>query len=143
MLAPTGAGKNHFLQAPRKLLRSINLFDCIGPDESMSQTAIQGHVARNPLSLCPMDEIGVFLERVQGKRAASFETGVSKTPRSLWGLDHGETNTAGYAQRKAETLYATAMTILSRIDSGGILERARRRRHRQRLTQSLSDVHAR
>ena len=112
MLGPTSAGKEHFLQCSRRLLRSANLGHCIGPDEFMSQSSVSNHVIDAPLSLCPMDELGPFLRRVQGKRASAFEQNISKTFRTLWGVNFGETSSAAYASRKATTITAPALTVL-------------------------------
>ncbi|WP_051949127.1 DUF3987 domain-containing protein [Methylosinus sp. PW1] len=112
LLAPTGADKEHLVRSPGRMLEAIGLSALIGPKEFMSQTAIQAHVLDTPVSLCAQDEFGAFMARVHAKRASSFERGISKELRELWGLNFNSTTTAAYASRKASHIYAASLTIL-------------------------------
>ena len=114
VIARTGAGKNHVINVITRIMRALEMSYLVGPSDFMSQSAVLTHVSRNPLSICPMDEFGAFLSRVQGKnkRASGFEIGISKSLRTLWGTNFDDFITAGYAQKNAETINSPALSLI-------------------------------
>lgn len=110
-LAPTGAGKDHPLQQARRLLSASKMGHHIGPDDFMSMPALVNFITRMPLALCPMDEFGAFLKRINGRRASGFEQGITKTLRTAWGTNYGQMSTPEWAGRAMQNIYAPAVSI--------------------------------
>lgn len=114
VIARSGAGKNHVISVITRIMRALEMSYLVGPSDFMSQSAVLNHVGISPLSICPMDEFGAFLARVQGKnkRASGFEIGISKVLRTLWGTNFDDFITAGYAQKTAETINSPALSLI-------------------------------
>lgn len=110
-LAPSGVGKDHALQQIKRLLSAAKMTRTIGPDEFISMPAVIHFIEREPLSLCPMDEFGAFLKRINAKRASGFERGISKIMRSVWGTNFGLMTTPEWAATPARTVRAPALSI--------------------------------
>lgn len=110
-LAPSGVGKDHALQQIKRLLSAAKMTRTIGPDEFISMPAVVHFIEREPLSLCPMDEFGAFLKRINAKRASGFERGISKIMRSVWGTNFGLMTTPEWAATPARTIRAPALSI--------------------------------
>ena len=110
-LAPSGVGKDHALQQIKRLLSAAKMTRTIGPDEFISMPAVIHFIEREPLSLCPMDEFGAFLKRINAKRASGFERGISKIMRSVWGTNFGLMTTPEWAATPARTIRAPALSI--------------------------------
>ena len=114
VIAKSGAGKNHVFDVINYVFTSAQASALIGPSDFMSQSAVVNHIEFNPMSLCPMDEFGAFLSRVQGKnkRASGFEIGISKTLRTLWGTNFGNFMTPAYAQKHAQMINSPALSLI-------------------------------
>jgi hypothetical protein len=110
-LAPTGAGKDHALQQIKRVLTAARMGPSIGPDEFISMPAVVNFMLRAPLSLCPMDEFGGFLRRINSRKASGFEQTITKTLRTAWGTNFGMMRTPEWAGRPAESIFAPAMSI--------------------------------
>lgn len=111
-LAPTGAGKDHPLQCISHILTATDeLRPCLGPDEFISGTAVMNFIGRAPLGLCPMDEFGSFLHRVNGRKAGGWEGQISKLLRTLWGTKYGFLRGAEWASRQSQTISAPHLSI--------------------------------
>jgi hypothetical protein len=66
-LAPTGAGKDHPLQAGPKILAALGRPDLIGPSEWASSPGLIKRLKRNALMACFIDELGDELAKVNAK----------------------------------------------------------------------------
>jgi hypothetical protein len=110
-LAPTGAGKDHALQQIKRVLAAARMGPSIGPDEFISMPAVVNFMLRAPLSLCPMDEFGGFLRRINSRKASGFEQTITKTLRTAWGTNFGMMRTPEWAGRPAESIFAPALSI--------------------------------
>jgi hypothetical protein len=84
----------------------------IGPSSFMSQSAVVNHLQGMPLSLCPMDEFGSFLKKVNSPRASTHERAVSAVLRPAWGTSFEIMMTPEWAGRKAERISTPALSIL-------------------------------
>jgi hypothetical protein len=73
--------------------------------------AVISFLKRSPLSLCPQDEFGAFLKRVNAKRASGFEGGVLKILRTAWGSSFTMMMTPEWAGRGAEQINAPALSL--------------------------------
>src|SRR5690606_23499831 len=104
-------GKDHALQQLARLMKAAGAEHHLGPSEFISMPSVINTLERMPLSLCPMDEFGGFLRRINHKRAGSFEQGVTKVMRSAWGASFGMMMTPEWAGRPAKMIYAPAMSI--------------------------------
>ncbi len=110
-LAPTGAGKDHPLQQCGRLIRAAGMGHHLGPSEFISMSAVINFLCRSPLALCPQDEFGAFLKRVNAKKASSFEASVLKILRTAWGSSFQAMMTPEWAGRAAEQIIAPAISI--------------------------------
>ena len=114
ILGKSGIGKQHVIDMGKIVLGAVGGRDLIGPDDFTSQGAIFSHIKESPLSLCFFDELGDTLGRVMGKnkRASTHESGIASVLKKLWGVNFGEIGTQAYVQRRAETVFAPAMSII-------------------------------
>lgn len=110
-LAPTGSGKQHPLDCLAMLLRSAKAGHLVGPSEFISMPAVINMLQRQPLCLSAQDEFGAFLKRINGRNASSFEKGVSKIMRSVWGISFSEYMTPEWAGRAASPVFSPALSI--------------------------------
>lgn len=111
-LAQTGAGKNHPLTCIARLMKAATKGDHhLGPSEFISMSAAINFLQRKPLSVCPMDEFGAFLKRVNSKRASGYEAAISKILRSAWGSSFEAFPTPEWAGRASAVINAPAISI--------------------------------
>jgi hypothetical protein len=110
-LAPSGAGKDHPLQAIGELMRSSTLGGLVGPSEFMSISSVINFLLRQSLSICAADEIGAFLKRLNNKNSTGHEQGVSKILRSIWGISFKNYMTPEWAARASVEIVNPAMSI--------------------------------
>ncbi|MGE0602214.1 MAG: bifunctional DNA primase/polymerase [Xanthobacteraceae bacterium] len=110
-LAKTGVGKQHKLSCAIRAMTAAKAQHHLGPSEFVSMTAFINMLMRTPLALCPQDEFGAFLARVNGRNASSHEIGISKSLRMAWGLSFEPFVTPEYASRKSEIVRAPAISI--------------------------------
>lgn len=110
-LAPTGVGKQHPLNCIMRAMTAAKAGHHIGPSEFVSMTAFINMLLKKPLALCPQDEFGAFLSRVNGRNASSHEAGISKVMRSAWGSSFEAFSTPEWASRQSEIVRAPAISI--------------------------------
>jgi hypothetical protein len=111
-LAPTGAGKQHALNCISRAMKAARAAHHLGPGEFMSMSAVVNTLQRQPLSLCPMDEFGAFLKRINNPRKSSqHEAAISKILRSSWGTSFEDLTTPEWAGRKSEVICTPALSI--------------------------------
>jgi hypothetical protein len=73
--------------------------------------AAYNRILDQALSLCVQNEWGAFLKRANNKRGNSFENGLSKVFREMWGTSFAPYKTPESAGRKSETIHSPAMSI--------------------------------
>jgi hypothetical protein len=111
-LAPTGAGKQHALNCISRAMKAAKAEQHLGAGEFMSMSAVVNTLQRQPLSLCPMDEFGAFLKRINNPRKSSqHEAAISKILRSAWGTSFEALITPEWAGRKSEIIRTPALSI--------------------------------
>lgn len=110
-LAPTGAGKDHALQAIMAALVAVDAPHLIGPSQFISMPAVINFLVRSPLSVCAMDEFGAFLKRINSRKASGFEGAISGILRTAWGASFKPMPTPEWAGRAAELIVAPALSI--------------------------------
>lgn len=110
-LAVTGSGKDHALQQIKRVLRAVNCSHHLGPSEFASMTGVVNMLTRKPLALCPMDEFGAYLKRINSRRASAFESSISKLLRTLWGSSFQDYTTPEWAGREFQTVMAPAVSL--------------------------------
>jgi hypothetical protein len=111
-LAPTGAGKQHVLDASMRLMKAAGAEGHIGPSKFFSQSAVYSLLINSPLALCLQDEIGVFLKSVTSHKASSHEKAVSQILRSAWGISFASLPPAQWASRTLPIICCPALSIL-------------------------------
>ena len=110
-LAPTGTGKDHPLQQISRIMAAAKLGLHLGPSEFISMPAVVNFIMRKPLSVCPMDEFGGFMKRINSRRASGFEGAISKVIRTLWSSSFAPYATPEWAQKESQTVYSPAITL--------------------------------
>jgi hypothetical protein len=110
-LAPTGSGKQHAQNCLMRLMQAAGAGQHIGPSEFISMPAVINMLLRQPLSLCPQDEFGAFLKRVNNRRASGFESNISKILRMAWGSSFEPIVTPEWAGRQSEMINTPALSI--------------------------------
>lgn len=110
-LAPTATGKDHPLQCIRRVLKAASMAQHIGPDDFTSASALNRTLTSKPLCVCPVDEFGAFLARVNSKKASTHERAISACLRKTWGASFGAMTTPAYAQSNAVEIEAPALSV--------------------------------
>jgi len=110
-LAGSGAGKDHPLQQITLLMEAAGAGHLIGPGKFMSETALVNMLVKKPLTLCPMDEFGVFLAKINHKRASSHEAGMSSFLREAWGRSFKTMITPEWGARPSERIESPSLSI--------------------------------
>lgn len=110
-LAPTGAGKQHAINCLMRAMTAAKAPQHIGPSEFISMPAVINCLLSKPLSLCPQDEFGAFLKRINSRRASGFEASISKILRQAWGSSFEAFVTPEWANRPASIIRSPAMSI--------------------------------
>lgn len=110
-LAPTGTGKDHPLQQISRLMAAAKLSIHLGPSEFISMPAVVNFLMRKPLSVCPMDEFGSFMKRINSRRASGFEGAISKIIRTMWSSSFAPYATPEWAQKESQTIYSPAISL--------------------------------
>ena len=111
-LAVTGSGKDHPLQQTKRIMRAIQCSQHIGPGEFISMPAVINFLLRAPLAVCPMDEFGGFLKRINARGASGFEGAISKVLRTLWGSSFQDFTTPEWAGRPFAIVMSPAISLL-------------------------------
>ena len=110
-LAPTGKGKDHPLQQISRIMGAAGMAAHIGPSEFISMPAVVNFLTRKPLAICPMDEFGGFMKRINSKRASGFESSISKVLRTMWSTSFAPYLTPEWASKPSEMIHAPCMSI--------------------------------
>ena len=110
-LAPTGAGKDHPLQSIKRILIDSGMEKLLGADEFASGPAVVSMVKRAPLAVCPMDEFGAFLKRVNNRKSDSWASQISKHLRQLWTIKYGVWGTQEQAQSSGVNISAPHISV--------------------------------
>jgi hypothetical protein len=110
-LAPTGTGKDHPLQQISRIMAAAKLTAHLGPSEFISMPAVIKFLMRKPLSVCPMDEFGGFMKRINSRRASGFEASISKIIRTMWSCSFAPYPTPEWAGKDSQTIYSPAMSL--------------------------------
>lgn len=110
-LAPTGKGKDHPLQQISQIMSAASLPQHIGPSEFISMPSVINFLMRKPLSICPMDEFGGFMKRINSRRASGFENSISKVLRTMWSSSFAPYLTPEWAAKPSEMIHSPSITI--------------------------------
>jgi hypothetical protein len=111
-LAPTASGKDPPLQAVARCMTQANLRQHLGPNEFTSMPAAIKFLTRAPLAVCPMDEFGSFMKRINSRRASGFESAITGVLRTAWGRSFATMTTPEWAQVETRTIHAPALSLL-------------------------------
>lgn len=105
-LAPSGAGKDGPRNSVANALNSAGLSNRVGPGQFLSFPAIINRMARDAISVSPIDEFADFLKRINGRSASSYEQGVSGVMRQLWSASFTDYLAPEWANRAAPIVHA-------------------------------------
>jgi len=117
-MAETGTGKDAPLQAIKTILNAAGMGMHIGPDEFASMSAVAHFLQEKPLSICPMDEFGSFMMRVNATKASSHEKGIAKILRSMWSSSFSSYITSKGIGRDSVTLHSPAISLYGATTPG-------------------------
>ena len=117
-LAPSGKGKEHVLQQISRVMNAAGLARHLGPSQFISMPAVINLIRRKPLSLCPIDEFGSFLKRINSRRASGWEQAIAKELRTLWGKSFAPYATPEWAGKESEDVQCPAMTLFGASTAG-------------------------
>ena len=87
--APTGWGKDHPLQEPRKIAYQAQMMHMMGPGEFKSDAAIEKTLRKNPVRASYVDEIGIVFQANASKQANSWERRIRKALLELYSSSKG------------------------------------------------------
>lgn len=110
-LAPTGVGKDDPLAIIPRILRAAGMGQHLGVSQFMSMPAVVRFLQYTPLSLCPMDEFGDFLRRINDRRASGFEKSIIGPLRTAWGSSFKTMIGPAWAGQASMTIESPAMSI--------------------------------
>lgn len=110
-LARTSAGKDHPLKMIMRIMHAAGLAHHVGPSEFISMPAAIKFIGRSPLAVCPMDEFGSFLKRINSRRASGFEGAISGVLRTAWGSSFQMMATPEWAHVESRTIFAPCLSV--------------------------------
>jgi hypothetical protein len=110
-LAPTASGKDWPLKSVTKIAEAAGLECLIGAEGFMSMTSVYNFLDKHPLSVCPFDEFGDYLRRINGKKSGHHETAVLGVLKTAWGRSFDTMKSPEWADRKSFTIYDPALSI--------------------------------
>jgi hypothetical protein len=99
-LGRTSAGKDHARKAVKVLLEAAGMGDNLGGEEFGSGQGLMARVARVPNTLFLPDEMGMLLQAVSNKKAASYEKAIIKSLLTLYGSTQTIVRGSEYANSK-------------------------------------------
>lgn len=117
-VARTGAGKNAPLAAAKTLIFGANMPWLYGSGDPASDSAIERVVRRSPSCLLTIDEIGVWLQEMSGRNAASFQKGKRKSLLELYsastsgGIWTGKDRAGSEVESSAAPVYVPTVSFL-------------------------------
>ncbi|GAA0768753.1 bifunctional DNA primase/polymerase [Brevundimonas olei] len=110
-LADTGSGKDHALDAIPTIMGAASLQQHVGKGEFMSHQAVYRDLMRQPLTLCPMDEFGSFLKKVNNRNGAGSEKAITGVLRTAWGKSFSTMPSPGWATQGSEPIHSPAFSL--------------------------------
>lgn len=110
-LADTGSGKDHALNAIPTLMGAAGLHRHVGRGEFMSHQAVYRDLMREPLTLCPMDEFGSFLKKVNNRNGAGSEKAITGVLRTAWGKSFATMPSPGWATQGSDPIHSPAFSL--------------------------------
>lgn len=119
---PTGAGKQHALDAIDRLLTACGLSRHLGPSQFMSMSALVKHAERSPLSVCAQDEFGAVLSKIGHPKASGHEQAISQVLRSLWGANFSTVRTPAYATTDSREIKCPSLSLFGPTTASDLYE---------------------
>jgi hypothetical protein len=99
-VATPGAGKDHSRQQVKKILENAGLKDYISGDRFSSGVAILRTLHDFPSRISHLDEMGLYLQSLTGKMAASHQKDIIKTLLEVYSSSGGTYHGQEYADNK-------------------------------------------
>lgn len=112
-IARSAAGKDHGLAMVQRLLDAAGFPQYIGNNSFMSQQALYNTVAMEPIRLCPMDEFGSFIRRINARGASGHEAEINSVLRQLWGSSFKLMPVPSWATRSSTPIQSPAFSIFA------------------------------
>lgn len=112
LVGGSGRGKDHALEMVPRILEAAGMGHHTGSGDFMSFQAVFKSIGKQPLQLCPVDELGSFLGRLSRKGAGGNEAAISGVLRTIWGKSFGTLPVPAWATFDAATVHVPALSIL-------------------------------
>jgi len=110
-LADTGSGKDHALNAIPTLMCAAGLERHVGKGEFMSHQAVYTDLMQEPLTVCPMDEFGSFLRKVNNRNGSGSEKAITGVLRTAWGKSFSTMPSPGWATKASAPIHSPALSL--------------------------------
>lgn len=111
-LADSGSGKDHALNAIATLLSAAGMERHIGKGEFMSHQALFSDLMQEPLTLCPMDEFGSFLRKINNRNGSGSEKAITGVLRTAWGKSFSTMPSPGWATKTSRPIHSPALSLM-------------------------------
>lgn len=110
-IADTGSGKDHALDCIPTIMAAAGLQQHVGRGEFMSHQAVYRDMMRQPLTVCPMDEFGAFLRKVNNRNSAGSEKAITGVLRTAWGKSFSTLPSPGWATQGSDPIHSPAFSL--------------------------------
>jgi hypothetical protein len=111
-LADSGSGKDHALNAIATLLSAAGMERHVGKGEFMSHQALFSDLMQEPLTLCPMDEFGSFLRKINNRNGSGSEKAITGVLRTAWGKSFSTMPSPGWATKTSRPIHSPALSLM-------------------------------
>jgi len=112
LIGATGVGKEHTRTVGKLLLDTAAAAALIGPGRFKSGPALVKHIEGKPVSLCFMDELGAYFEKLSDPRATGWEREITEVLREIWGLSWGRYDSPMGAHDESKVVMCPALSIV-------------------------------
>jgi hypothetical protein len=112
LIGPTGVGKDHARTVGKLLLSTAAAGPLIGPGRFKSGPPLVKHVEQKPVSLCFLDELGAYFEKISDPRASGWEKEISEVLRELWGMNWGRYDSPMGAHDESKVIINPALSLM-------------------------------
>ncbi len=110
-LSGTGSGKDFARNRIVEIMHASGMKAHVGPGSFKSASALTAMLKRKPLALCPIDELGEFFGRVNGKNAGAWLSEVSGEFRKLWSSDYKSYQLPEWKDTPGDDVHSPAVSL--------------------------------
>jgi hypothetical protein len=112
VIGPTGSGKEHVRTTGKLLMEAAGAASLIGPGRFKSGPGIVKYLEGKPVSLCIMDELGAYFDRLGNPKTTNYERDATEVLRELWGINWSRYDSPQGAHDDTEAILCPALSLL-------------------------------